>query len=49
MKNSRINQLILMALEEDVTNEDVSTNAIIPEDKWGSVQLICKEMELLQV
>lgn len=32
-----------MALEEDVTNEDVSTNAIIPEDKWGSVQLICKE------
>lgn len=43
MKNSRVDQLILMALEEDITNEDVSTNAIIPEDKWGSVQLICKE------
>lgn len=43
MKNSRVDQLILMALEEDITNEDVSTNAIIPEDKLGSVQLICKE------
>lgn len=43
MRNSRVDQLILMALEEDVTNEDVSTNAIIPEDKFGSVQLICKE------
>ncbi len=43
MKNSRVDQLILMALEEDVTNEDVSTNAIIPDDVCGSVQLICKE------
>ncbi len=43
MKNSRVDQLILMALEEDVTNEDVSTNAIIPDDTCGSVQLICKE------
>lgn len=38
-----MDQLILMALEEDVTNEDVSTNAIIPDDTCGSVQLICKE------
>lgn len=43
MKNSCVDQLILMALEEDVTNEDVSTNAIIPDDTCGSVQLICKE------
>ncbi len=34
---------IQMALEEDINNEDVSTNAVMPEYKKGEVQLICKE------
>lgn len=34
---------IKMALEEDINNEDVSTNAVMPEYKKGEVQLICKE------
>lgn len=34
---------IRMALEEDINNEDVSTNAVMPEYKKGEVQLICKE------
>ena len=34
---------IKMALEEDINNEDVSTNAVMPEYKNGEVQLICKE------
>lgn len=35
--------LILRALQEDITSEDVSTNAIMPEPKRGTVELICKE------
>ena len=35
--------LIRMALEEDISSEDVSTNAVMPEAKPGEVQLICKE------
>ncbi|MFR4350871.1 MAG: carboxylating nicotinate-nucleotide diphosphorylase [Roseburia sp.] len=34
---------IKMALEEDVSSEDVSTNAVMPGYKKGDVQLICKE------
>lgn len=35
--------LILRALQEDITSEDVSTNAIMPEPRRGTVELICKE------
>lgn len=35
--------LIRLALKEDITQEDVSTNAIMPEAKMGQVQLICKQ------
>ena len=35
--------LIRMALVEDISSEDVSTNAVMPEAKPGEVQLICKE------
>lgn len=35
--------LIRMALAEDISSEDVSTNAVMPEAKPGEVQLICKE------
>ena len=36
-------ELIKMALREDITNEDVSTNAVMPEKTAGIVQLICKQ------
>ena len=35
--------LILAALKEDITSEDVSTNAVMPFEKTGEVQLICNE------
>lgn len=35
--------LILAALKEDITSEDVSTNAVMPKAQLGEVQLICKE------
>lgn len=35
--------LILQALREDISSEDVTTNAIMPEAKQGEAQLICKE------
>ncbi len=34
---------ILSALKEDITSEDVSTNAVMPEDKYGKAELICKQ------
>ena len=36
-------QLIRMALQEDITSEDVSTNAVMPTATKGSVDLIAKE------
>lgn len=36
-------RLIRMALEEDITSEDVSTNAVMPEYATGTVDLIAKE------
>ncbi|MCR5784854.1 MAG: carboxylating nicotinate-nucleotide diphosphorylase [Eubacterium sp.] len=35
--------LILSALREDITSEDVSTNAVMPEKTAGEVDLICKQ------
>ena len=35
--------LILSALREDITSEDVSANAIMRENKQGEADLICKE------
>lgn len=34
---------ILSALQEDITGEDVTTNAIMPEPKAGRADLICKQ------
>ena len=34
---------IMMALEEDITSEDISTNSVMPEYQKGEVQLICKQ------
>nr|WP_296082884.1 carboxylating nicotinate-nucleotide diphosphorylase [uncultured Blautia sp.] len=36
-------QLIRMALQEDITSEDVSTNAVMPAATKGTVDLIAKE------
>ena len=36
-------QLIRMALQEDITSEDVSTNAVMPTATKGTVHLIAKE------
>ena len=35
--------LILEALKEDISSEDVSTNAVMKEAVRGQVDLICKE------
>ena len=39
----KVDPLILMALEEDITSEDVSTNSVMPKFTLGEVDLICKE------
>lgn len=38
-----VDNLILMALQEDISSEDVTTNAVMPESKAGTAQLICKQ------
>ena len=38
-----VDSYILNTLKEDITSEDVSTNAVMPENKKGSAQLICKQ------
>ncbi len=35
--------LILQALEEDITSEDITTNAVMHTHQIGTVQLICKQ------
>ncbi|MBQ4119341.1 MAG: carboxylating nicotinate-nucleotide diphosphorylase [Clostridia bacterium] len=37
------NDLILAALKEDITSEDISTNSVMPNYQLGEVELICKE------
>lgn len=38
-----VDPLILSALQEDITSEDVSTNSVMPHPQAGEVDLICKE------
>ena len=35
--------IILNALKEDITSEDISTNSVMPRYQLGEVELICKE------
>lgn len=35
--------LIVQALKEDISSEDVSTNSVMPEKRMGQVQLLCKQ------
>lgn len=36
-------KLIMQALQEDITSEDITTNAVMPNACQGEVQLICKQ------
>lgn len=38
-----VDPLILSAIKEDVTSEDVTTNSVMPQGCMGQVDLICKE------
>ena len=38
-----IDEYLLNTLKEDITSEDVSTNAVMPDDKQGKADLICKQ------
>ncbi len=40
---TQIDPLLLQALREDISSEDVSTNAVIREKTPGQVELLCKE------
>lgn len=39
----QVDPLILSALQEDITSEDVSTNSVMPVFQLGEVDLICKQ------
>lgn len=39
----QVDPLILSALQEDITSEDVSTNSVMPAYQLGEVDLICKQ------
>ena len=36
-------KLIMQALEEDITSEDITTNAVMRHPQQGEVQLLCKQ------
>lgn len=40
---TNVDPLLRMALREDITSEDVSTNAVMPTAQRGMVELICKQ------
>ena len=43
LMNLNVDNLILQALREDITSEDITTNSVMPEFKLGEVDLICKQ------
>ncbi len=45
--NKRIDKYLLDALREDITSEDISTNAIIREKEDGVAELLCKQNGVL--
>lgn len=42
-----VDDYIINTLKEDITYEDVSANAVMPEDKRGKAQLICKQSGII--
>ena len=47
LMNLNIDHLILQALQEDITSEDITTNSVMPEYRLGEVNLICKQDGIL--
>ncbi|MGL5067648.1 MAG: carboxylating nicotinate-nucleotide diphosphorylase [Sarcina sp.] len=47
LDNIVIDKYIKLALEEDVTSEDITTNSVIGKDAQGTCDLICKEDGIL--
>ncbi len=43
LMNLNVDNLILQALREDITSEDITTNSVMPEYQPGEVDLICKQ------
>lgn len=43
LMNLQMDDLILQALREDITSEDITTNSVMPEYCQGEVDLICKQ------
>ena len=43
MNPINIDTFLLAALQEDITNEDITTNAMMPQQKDAQVELICKQ------
>lgn len=38
-----VDNLLLQALQEDITSEDITTNAVMRENRRGTAQLLCKQ------
>ncbi|MGN0496094.1 MAG: carboxylating nicotinate-nucleotide diphosphorylase [Lachnospiraceae bacterium] len=47
LMNLNVDDVILQALREDITSEDITTNSVMPEYQLGEVQLICKQDGIL--
>lgn len=47
LMNLNIDNLILQALKEDITSEDITTNSVMREYQLGEVDLICKQDGIL--
>lgn len=45
--NINVDEHIKLALKEDITSEDITTMAIMKQEKLGEVELICKETGIL--
>ncbi len=43
LMNLNVDNLILQALREDITSEDITTNSVMPDYQLGEVELICKQ------
>ncbi len=43
LMNLNVDHLILQALREDITSEDITTNSVMREYRLGEVDLICKQ------
>ena len=39
----QVDHLLLEALKEDISSEDVTTNSVMPKEQAGEVELICKQ------